>query len=566
MEDNVPRGTLFFTFQKIEKTKMNIKEYIISGNIIDIIKKEIYPGSLTISNGKIKNINKTNTNSGNYILPGFIDSHVHIESSMLVPSEFAKIAVRHGTVATVSDPHEIANIMGVKGVEFMISNGNTVPFKFNFGAPSCVPATEFETSGEKIGSKEIKTLLVKKEIVCLAEVMNYRGVINADNELHKKINLSKKFNKKIDGHAPGLFGKDLEKYIKAGITTDHESINIKEAVEKINNGMKIQIREGSAAKNFNELHELIDRFPEMIMLCTDDIHPEDLQKSHINDLVIRGRKYGLNIYNLLRAASFNPIKHYNLDVGLLQINDPADFIVVEDLESFKVLATYINGIKVYENGKVLFSGGTIKRINKFNREPVDNKSVEIESKASKINVIEANEGQLFTKRKICEAKINNNKLICDIEKDLLKIIVISRYNNQEPAVGFIKGFKLKKGAIASSIAHDSHNIVAVGTNDNDLVTAVNKIIELKGGLVAVHNKTIQYLSLEIAGIMSDQNVFSVAKTYNNLNKTVQEFGSTLKSPYMTLSFMALLVIPELKIGDKGLFDVNKFQFISLFNE
>ncbi|MCK4662669.1 MAG: adenine deaminase [Bacteroidales bacterium] len=544
---------------------MNNYDLKVSGNIADLKNRTFIKGTIFIKNGKIIKIVKTKNVVEKYILPGLIDSHVHIESSMLIPSEFAKIAVRHGTVGVVSDPHEIANVMGIKGIDLMIKNGKKVTFKFYFGAPSCVPATNFETSGYNINPEEIENLLKSDNIFFLSEMMNFPGVIYKDKEVHEKLNLAKKYNKKIDGHAPGLSGENLKKYINTGITTDHECFSKKEALEKIKLGMKIQIREGSAAKNFKTLYELIDEYPEKVMLCTDDSHPDDLLKGHINNIIKSGIKKNVDFFNLLQAATLNPIKHYNLDVGLLQKNDPADFIVVDDLKSFNILETYIDGKLVFKNGKSFIETIEEKEINNFKRTKIINEDIKIKNKKhKKIKVIEIVEGELITKKISVKPKTENNFIVTDIVHDILKIVVASRYDNSKPSIGFVKNFGLKNGAIASSIAHDSHNIIAVGTNDKDIIKAINKIIELKGGIVACNKNEIEFLKLNVAGIMSNSSCEIVAEKYCKLNSFAYKLGAKLKAPFMTLSFMALLVIPELKIGDKGLFDVNKFNFTSIF--
>ena len=523
-----------------------LQSFNISGNIIDIINGEIFPGIVYVKNRKIFKIVKNSHKYNQYIMPGLIDSHIHIESSMLPPAEFARIAVTHGTVATVSDPHEIANVLGIKGVEYMIANGKKVPFNFFFGAPSCVPATGFETSGATLGVEEIDKLLRKKDIVYLSEVMNYPGVIARDKIVISKIALAKKYGKKIDGHAPGVTGMNLQKYINSGISTDHESFMLKEGREKISLGMKVQIREGSAAKNFDELARLIDESPDMCMLCSDDRHPDDLVSGHVNDIVKRGIRKGIDKIKLLKCACLNPIFHYNLPVGLLREGDRADFIVVDNLKNFKVLKTYIGGKMVAKNGKSLIKPLKAKKINNFKTKKKSvsdfftNKLPEFA-----IGVID---GQLVTEK------------APTIGKDILKITVVNRYNNAKPAVAFIKGFGLKKGAIASSVAHDSHNIVAVGVSDKDICDAVNLVIKNKGGLAVVGCGAKQYLALPIAGLMSDQNGYLVAKKYSALSRSVKKLGSKLHAPFMTLAFMALLVIPKLKLSDKGLFDSEKWEF------
>ena len=536
---------------------------ILKGNIVDIENKRIYKGEICVENGKIKSIEEKNNSSTNYILPGFVDSHIHIESSMLVPSEFARLAVIHGTVATVSDPHEIANVLGVAGVDYMIDNGNKVPFKFNFGAPSCVPATSFESAGAIIDSEDIKKLMARKEITYLTEMMNYPGVLFDDAEVMKKIAWAKENNKPVDGHAPGLKGEDLKKYIGAGISTDHECFTYEEGLEKLQNGMKVLIREGSAAKNFNTLIDLVPVHFENMMFCSDDKHPDDLIVSHINALVKRGLAKGIDIFKLLKMACINPVKHYKLDVGLLQINDAADFIVVDNLTNFTIKQTYINGECVAENGKSFIEAVDFDVPNNFNtslKKPAD---FELAASSDKIRVIEALDGELITNELIVTAKIEEGKLVSNTENDALKMVVVNRYTNAKPAVGFIKNFGLKQGAIASSVAHDSHNIIAVGVNDEMICKAVNAIIEEKGGVCAVSENELSVLGLPVAGIMSDLDGWKAGALYQKIDAQAKKMGSTLHAPYMTLSFMALLVIPAIKLSDLGLFDGSKFAFTNV---
>ncbi|TWO32690.1 adenine deaminase [Seonamhaeicola sediminis] len=535
----------------------------LKGKIVDIQNKRIFKGELTVKDDRIVSIAEKEHDAKNYILPGFIDAHIHIESSMLVPSEFAKIAVKHGTVATVSDPHEIANVCGLDGVKFMIENGNQVPLKFNFGAPSCVPATTFESAGAIINSNDIKELLQDPNIKFLTEMMNYPGVIFDDEEVLKKLHWAKNFNKPIDGHAPGLVGDNLSKYISAGISTDHECFTYNEALEKLQKGMKVLIREGSAAKNFDSLISLLPEYYEGIMFCSDDKHPDDLVLSHINKLCARAVEKGMDVFKVLQVACVNPVKHYNLDVGLLNEGDFADFIVVEDLVNFKTIKTYINGKVVYENGKSLINKVPVKPINNFNSEIKQVLDFKIELKAKQIKVIEALEGQLVTNKYIANSKIENGNLVSNVKEDVLKMTVVNRYQNKKPAMAFIKNFGLKKGAIASSVGHDSHNIIAVGVSDEAICKAVNLIIENKGGICAVSNSEEKILPLPIAGIMSNKGAGEVAKTYKVLDAMAKQLGSKLNAPYMTLSFMALLVIPSLKLSDKGLFNGTDFKFTSL---
>jgi adenine deaminase len=533
------------------------------GNIVDIPNKRIYKGEITIANGKIAAIVEKAHDVDHYILPGFVDAHIHIESSMLVPSEFARVAVKHGTVATVSDPHEIANVLGVAGVEFMIENGKQVPFKFNFGAPSCVPATSFESAGAVIDSEDIKSLLENSDIKYLAEMMNYPGVIFDDTEVLKKIAWAKHYNKPVDGHAPGVRGDDITKYISAGITTDHECFTYQEALEKLEKGMKILIREGSAAKNFEALIDLLPEHFERIMFCSDDKHPDDLLLGHVNQLCARAVSKGVDVFKVLQAACINPVKHYNLDVGLLQVGDAADCIVVEDLNHFKTLQTYIDGTLVFTENISKIESVVFENLNNFNCEIKDVSDFEFASTAKQIRVIEALEGQLVTNELIAKATIENGNLVSNIDNDILKITVVNRYQNQKPAIAFIKNFGLKEGAIASSVGHDSHNIIAVGVSDEAICKAVNLIIENKGGICAVSNSKEHIISLPVAGIMSDKDAETIGQQYAELDRMAKSLGCTLNAPYMTLSFMALLVIPSLKLSDKGLFNGKDFKFTSL---
>lgn len=535
----------------------------ISGNIVDLVEETIYSANLVITNGKISKITKSKKVYKNYILPGFIDAHVHIESSMLPPSEFARMVSPHGTIATVSDPHEIANVLGLDGVLWMIDNAQKVPFKFYFGAPSCVPATDFETSGARITKEDIELLFQKYNLKYLSEMMNFPGVLLESPEVIEKLELAKKYNKPIDGHAPGLKGKDAKSYIKAGITTDHECVDLKEAKEKIKYGMKILIREGSAAKNFEELSPLIEEFPDMVMFCTDDSHPDTLQKQNIRDLVLRSFDLGYDLINVLKIASVNPVKHYNLDIGLLQKGDPADFIIIDNFQDFNVLQTFVNGVLIAQNGKSTIKHYKVTPINKFNTNFKKEIDFRLNLKKGKHPVIVAIDGELITEKMEYEVSTEINYFQSDLDNDILKITVVNRYKDAKPAVGLIKNFGLKRGAIATSVAHDSHNIIAIGVDDKSITKVVNAIIENKGGMAVYDGKQIHILSLPIAGLLSDDYGEKVAETYQALQQKAKELGSNLSSPFMTLSFMALLVIPKIKLSDKGLFDGEKFQFIEI---
>ncbi|MCK5815794.1 MAG: adenine deaminase [Flavobacteriaceae bacterium] len=535
----------------------------ILGQLVDIPNRRIFAAEITVENGIISSIIEKNHSVQNYILPGFIDAHIHIESSMLVPSEFARIAVLHGTVATISDPHEIANVLGKDGVYYMIENGKKVPLKFHFGAPSCVPATNFETAGAVIDSEGIKELLASKDIYYLSEMMNYPGVLFDDEEVLKKIKWAKYFEKPVDGHAPGLRGDDAKKYIAAGISTDHECFTFEEAEEKLALGMKILIREGSAAKNFEALIDLLPEHYENMMFCSDDKHPDDLILGHINQLCARATAKGMDVFKVLQAACINPVNHYNMDVGLLNIGDAADFIIVEDLSNFKVLKTFIDGELVSENGKSFVKSVPFETPNNFNVSPKSEDDFKVKATGNKIRVIEALEGQLITNEVHASTILEENNLVSDVENDILKMAVVNRYSDEKPAVAFIKNFGLKKGAIASSVAHDCHNIVVVGTSDEEICNAVNLIIKNKGGVCAVNGNEQKNLSLSVAGIMSNQDAWKTGKAYQEIDAMTKSLGSELKAPFMTLSFMALLVIPDLKLSDKGLFSGSKFEFVDL---
>ena len=537
---------------------MNVK-----GNIVDILNKRIFKGEVCLENGQISAIREVNHEVENYILPGFVDAHIHIESSMVVPSEFAKIAVLHGTVATVSDPHEIANVLGVQGVGFMIENGKKVPLKFNFGAPSCVPATSFESTGAVINADDIKLMMENPDINYLAEMMNYPGVLFDDEEVLQKIEHAKNNNKPIDGHAPGLRGDDVTKYIAAGISTDHECFRYDEALEKLQKGMKILIREGSAAKNFDALIDLLPAYFENMMFCSDDKHPDDLLLGHINQLCERAVAKGIDVFKVLQAACVNPVKHYNLEVGLLQVGDPADFILVDNLKEFNVLETYINGELVAKNGKSFVKSVPFEILNNFNTDIKKVADFRLASSSKKIRVIEALDGELVTNNIEADTLIVDGNLVSNTATDVLKMTVVNRYKNETPSIAFIKNFGIKEGAIASSVGHDSHNIIAIGVSDEAICKAVNLIIKNKGGVCAVTKTTEKVVALPVAGIMSDQPAEIIGKAYAALDAMAKEMGSKLRAPYMSLSFMALLVIPSLKLSDKGLFDGNTFKFTSL---
>jgi len=536
----------------------------ISGNIVDIVNRDIFPGTIEISDGRISRIITGQEVHPTYVIPGFIDSHIHIESSMLTPSEFARVAAVHGTVGAVCDPHEIANVMGVAGVRYMMENGASVPFRFFWGAPSCVPATPHETAGARIDLSEVEVLLKMDNVRCLSEMMNVPGVLNGDPDVIGKIDLARSYGKVIDGHAPGLRGEELERYIRSGISTDHECFSGPEALEKIQSGMMVQIREGSAARNLDELIPIMKEHSSSCMFCSDDKHPDDLKIGHINLMVKRAIHAGIDKIDVLRMASLNPIRHYNLDAGLLQEGDLADFLVIDNFLNLSTLKTVINGRLVAEDGKTLIKGSPKRVVNNFHARERNVYDFVLKNRNEKINIIGAVDGRLVTDRVIEEPKVVDDCIVSDPERDILKIAVINRYKDSSPSIGFVRNFGLKTGAIGSSVAHDSHNIIAAGVDDIDICRAINSIIRNKGGISAVCGDREKVLPLPVAGIMSDLSYGEVSRRYTELEEFAKELGSQLKAPFMTLSFMALLVIPEIKLSDRGLFDVSRFGFVDLF--
>ena len=564
---------------------MNNRIQRLSGNIVDLHARRLYPGTVEWKSGRITRlVEEPDKKYAHFIAPGLVDAHIHIESSMLPPAEFARWAVVHGTVATVSDPHEIANVLGVAGVDYVIRDGARTPFKFNFGAPSCVPATSFETAGARLDAAAVGRLLQRKEISYLSEVMNFPGVIARDPSLMAMIEAAKKAGKPVDGHAPGLRGSDLEKYAAAGITTDHECFTLPEAVEKLNLRMKILIREGSAARNFAALAPLLKTNASDCLFCCDDLHPDLLMVRQIDEHVRRALGSGADRFDVLRCASVNPVEHYKLNVGLLRAGDAADFIVFDSWKDFRVRRTYIDGALVARDGRSLLPRQPSKTPNKFRAKP--RRAADFAVKVGRVipnaplradfdpgalgimrptlNVIDAINGQLVTRHSCETPRIVKGEIVADPKRDILKIAVVNRYALHAPVtVGFIRGFGLKFGALASSVAHDSHNVVAVGVDDESLCAAVNLVIKNRGGLSFVGRKKRAVLPLPIAGLMSDCDGRSVAARYTLLDGLAKKAGSKLDAPFMTLSFMALLVIPDLKLSDRGLFSAAKWGFVPL---
>ena len=546
--------------------------HIYRGKIVDVVSRRIFNGTMYVENDKIVNVEENSScDYDNYIIPGFIDSHIHIESSMLIPSEFAKLAVKSGTISVVADPHEIANVLGFEGVKYMVNDGKKVPFKFYFSVPSCVPATLFETSGATINSQQVGEMIKMDDFHLLGEMMDYPGVINNDEETISKIRQTLAVGKVVDGHAPYISGEMLRKYTNAGITTDHECDNEQEAIEKIDNGMDILIREGSAARNFDSLIGLLKKHPNKVMFCSDDKHPDSLSAGHINKLAKRAVAQGYDVIDVLRACSLNPVRHYKLSVGLLQKDDNADFVIVDNLSNFNILSTYVDGVCVYDTNNgyseeymSIHKPAYDKIPNRFNANKICSESLTVSPDGCKIHVIGTSDGNITTQNIIATPKIEDGFVVSDINRDIIKIVVYNRYTPSVPQVAFVHGFNLKQGAIASTIAHDSHNIIAIGTNDDDLTYAINQLIECKGGIIAGYDNEWELLPLPVAGLMSICDGEKVAGKYNILNDTVAKLGCLYKAPFMTLSFLALLVIPELKLSDKGLFDSKEMKFISLF--
>lgn len=549
-----------------DKKDMKMKnKYSVLGNLVDIYKNEIRGVEIFIEEHAIIDIVDKEDVPDVFIMPGLVDSHVHIESSMLVPSNFAELVLAQGTLGVVADPHEIANVLGEIGVDFMIDDAAKVPLEIRFSVPSCVPATDFESSGFILDSNKVSSLLARTEVVALGEVMNYNAVINSETEMLLKINAALDMGKRVDGHAPCLSGGDLNAYVEKGISTDHECSTIEEALEKISLGMSIQIREGSAAKNFDALCSLIDSHPEKVLLCTDDAHPDDISENgHINKLLKRGVKKGLNLFNLVRAASTNAVNHYGLDLGLLKKGDLADFIIVEDLMDFKLLEAFRKGERVFYDGKVRFSHSSSIILNNFSRDKINITDLQVERKGDNMRVIDVSDGELLTKLSSVNIHEQKGIFVPYVGGDILKVVVLSRYSNAKPSVAFIRGFGFEKGAIAESIAHDSHNIISVGTNDNDILNAINLLIENKGGLVATDKEESKSVKLELAGLMTNKKPCDLISEYTSLMNFTKTFNSSFESPFLSLAFMSLLVIPDIKISDKGLFDVNELEFVDLF--
>lgn len=540
--------------------------FSVSGNIIDPVARRIFPGTIRVENGRIAAIEEQSPEYGKshhtWLCPGFVDAHVHVESSLLTPVEFARAAACHGIVASVSDPHEIANVLGIEGVEWMLENASHTPFKIFFGAPSCVPATPFETAGAHFTAAEVDQLLARDDIHYLSEVMNFPAVIGGDPAIMAIVERAKVHNKPIDGHSPGVLGADLEIYAKAGIQTDHECSTAREARERVALGMKVAVREGSAARNFDALLPVLLESPESCFFCSDDAHPDVLIESSVNISVARAVAAGLDVITAIRVASVNPIEHYRLPVGKLQVGDPADFIELPNLTDFHPRRVWINGILAADNGQPLLKPHSCKPKNRWVKRtlvPEDFALPRTSPAASR--VIVAIDGQLLTDQFDYTPPADQPCVSANVAEDILKIAVVNRYSNAPVAVGLIRGFGLKASALASSVAHDSHNVVVVGTDDELMSKAANAVMEAEGGLSAANADMVLALPLPVAGLMGTGDAWHTADLFNRLSAFAHADGCQLKSPLMTLSFMALLVIPKLKLGDLGLFDVQSFSLL-----
>ena len=562
--------------------------------MLDVITDSIYPARISVEGGFFKEIvtivinDDSELDISGIILPGFIDSHIHIESTMLTPAQFAKLAVRFGTTSVVCDPHEIANVAGTDGIDFMIENSKSVPFNFYFSIPSCVPATCFETSGAILDSETIGELLKKDEAVALGEMMNFPGVINGDGEVLAKLEKAKELGKPIDGHAPLLSGKDLDKYIAEHISTDHECSNFAEAIEKKEKGMKIMVREGSSAKNMEALfdfsdrldywknHESFGKMPNEVLekrihlpifdfIVSDDKHTTDLIKGHLNESIKKAIDLEISPISAIEMVTVNPSTHYNLNTGAIVKGMQADYVIVDNLNDLNILKTYVAGKCVFDGENVLFDVEETEFKNTFDVSKKESEDFEIscDEPSADVNVIRCFNGELITEAESATLETKKGFVQPDLEEDILKIAVVERYGGNSIANGFITGFNLKKGAIASSVAHDSHNIVVVGTNSEDMANAVNCLIDNEGGFAIVDGDFEDSLALPIAGLMTNEDSHEVAEKLEKLHKTAADFGCKLDSPFMTMSFMALLVIPAIKISDKGLFDCINFEFIDV---
>lgn len=538
-----------------------MEQFSIKANIFSFKNRVFENSEIFVDNGVISKIVPRETVEDLYIVPGFVDSHVHVESSMLSPVEFAKAAIKNGVLGAVCDPHEIANVCGVQGVKFMKQLGDLIPFSFLFGAPSCVPATSLETSGAKLSADDLRGLFNDGDVAFVGEMMNFPGVINGDKQVLDIVSLGKEFCVPVDGHAPGLVGDGLKKYIEAGVKTDHECVSVEEALEKISLGMKVLIRNGSAAKDFDALCSLIKTNTNDVMVCTDDMHPDTLLAGYLKNIFLKAIEKGFDIADIFQVMCKNPVDFYGVDLGLLRVGDKADFVVLDDLKSYSIKSVFYRGVDLIASGINVKSDAVI---NNFNVSPICVDDIKVNAQPGLLKVIKCVDGSLLTSLKKVQPKVDSDYVISDVDNDILKVVVLNRYEPSKPAVGFISGIGLKKGAMVSTVSHDSHNIIACGADDESIVKAIDLVIANRGGVGFVSDEIIEFLPLPIAGLMSDLSCEDVADAYIKVDLAVKKAGSKLGAPFMTLAFMSLLVIPEIKLGDKGLFDFNTFSFTSLF--
>ncbi|MEM4524889.1 MAG: adenine deaminase [Methanothermobacter sp.] len=535
---------------------------LLKGNILNVFTGDIYPAEIIIENGMIKIVRKIKGDFDGILLPGFIDAHTHIESSLMTPSSFAEATIPHGTTAVISDPHEIANVMGLEGIDFMIEDSKRVPLKFFFTAPSCVPSTEFETAGARIGINEIEALLERDEIVALGEMMDFPSVISEDPQVIEKIKAAKRACKPIDGHAPLLSGDDLCRYVEKGISTDHESVYAEEAREKIELGMKIMVREGSSAKNLQELAKVGGDF-----LVSDDMEPGDLIEGHMDAILRKAVEYGIDEVEAVRMVTINPADHYSLDFGAIAPGKSADIVLVDNLKNFTVKKVFINGELVAKDGEKLFKVKGKERTppqGKIRIKGLESSRLGIRASGNRarVRVIKVFEGQIITSESIHELPIRDGIVQPLPEDDILKVSVIDRYGHGNIGNGFVEGFGIQEGALASTVAHDSHNLIVVGTSTDYMMRAVEILRRSGGGLVAVALDESMHLRLPVAGLMSHERVNILACKARQLNDFVADMGSSLSNPFMTMSFLSLLVIPQLRLSDRGLFNVEERRFVN----